>query len=122
MRRHNRASTALASAASALALAFVPAAAQAGSYTVNGQCGIWGPFNNNGARVAVYNNGCGGLVARNTFGNFTSGQGTQGGWAVTAPAGTVIAGFTINGFFKGTSGWDAALFDNAGRTYVSCPG
>jgi len=97
------------------------ATAHGGTYTVSGQCGIWGPFTNNGARVAVYDNGCG-LVARNTFGNFSSAQGTQGGWSVTAPGGTTIAGFSIDAFFKGTSGWDAALFDNAGRSYVSCPG
>ena len=32
----------------------VAAPAQAGSYTVSGTCGLWAPYNNNGARMAVY--------------------------------------------------------------------
>src|SRR3954471_19356951 len=112
--------TSLTAVLATIATLLAAAAAHAGSYTVSGTCGMWGPFSNNGARVAVYDAGCL-LVARNTFGNFSSGQGTEGGWIATAPPGAAIAGFTYEGFLKGTSGWDAALYDSNGRTHAVCP-
>ena len=118
--RHKRTLTAL-TVASALALA--PSAAHAGGYTVSGTCGVWSPYSNNGARVAVYADGCNTfLLARNTFGNFTSSQGTEGGWRVSAPPGAVISGLSFFGTLKGTKGWDAALFDSGGTVHAVCPG
>ena len=98
-----------------------PAAVSAGSYTVSGTCGLWAPYSNNGARMAVYADGCR-LVTRNTYGGFTSPQGTEGGWRMSAPAGASIAGFSIKADLKGTSGWDAAVFDDAGLTLRRLPG
>src|SRR4051794_35192894 len=62
------------------------------------------------------------LVTRNTFGGFSSPQGTEGGWRMTAPAGATIADFSLNADLKGTAGWDAAVFDNGGKVYIVCPG
>ena len=98
-----------------------PGAVSAGSYTVSGTCGLWAPYSNNGARMAVYADGCR-LVTRNTYGGFTSPQGTEGGWRMSAPAGASIAGFSIKADLKGTSGWDAAVFDDRGLTFAVCPG
>jgi hypothetical protein len=100
----------------------VTGVAHAGSYAVTGTCGLWQPFNNNGDRVAVYASGGCLLIARNSYGNFTSAQGTQGGWTVSAPAGATITAFTYEGFLKGTEGWDAALYADNGLTYAACPG
>ena len=117
--RHTRPLTALV----ASALALTPSAAHAGSYTVSGTCGIWSPYSNNGARMAVYADGCNTfLLARNTFGNFTSSQGTEGGWRVIAPPGAAISGLSFFGTLKGTKGWDAALLDSGGTVHAVCPG
>jgi len=107
----------------ASALALTPSAAHAGGYTVSGTCGVWSPYSNNGARMAVYADGCNTfLLARNTFGNFTSSQGTEGGWRVIAPPGAAISGLSFFGTLKGTKGWDAALLDSGGTVYAACPG
>jgi hypothetical protein len=104
-----------------LVLLAAAAPAQAGTYTVSGTCGLWAPYSNNAARMSVYNDGCQ-LVTRNTFGAFNSAQGTEGGWHMTAPAGTTITSFLISASLKGTRGWDAAVFDNSGVTHAVCPG
>jgi hypothetical protein len=104
-----------------VALLATAAPAQAGTYTVYGTCGLWEPYNNNGARMAVYYDGCR-LVTRNTYGGFTSPQGTEGGWRMTAPAGATLDGFHISASLKGTAGWDAAIFDNGGFRHAVCPG
>jgi hypothetical protein len=118
--RHTRTLTAVVVAS---ALALPPTDAQAGGYNVSGTCGVWSPYSNNGARVAVYADGCNTfLLARNTFGNFTSSQGTEGGWRVIAPPGAAISGLSFFGTLKGTKGWDAALLDSGGTVYAVCPG
>lgn len=106
----------------ALALGLAAAPARAGTYTVSGTCGLWSPFNSNGARVAVFaDSGCT-LIARNTFGAFSTAQGTAGGWQMSAPAGATIHAFSVLARLKGTSGWDAALFDSSGLMHAVCPG
>src|SRR5215218_4336228 len=89
--------------ATVVALLCAAAPGQAGTYTVSGTCGLWEPYNNNAARMSVYNDGCL-LVARNTFGGFSSSQGTQGGWRMTAPPGASIASFWLLASLKGTRG------------------
>ena len=106
---------------SVAALLAAAAPAQAGSYTVSGTCGLWAPYNSNGTRMAVYNDGCR-LVTRNVFGNFSTRQGTEGGWRLTAPPGATITGFWLLASLKGTSGWDAAVFDNGGLRHAVCRG
>src|SRR5215218_4281931 len=70
--------------------------AEAGSYTINGTCGLWDPYNVDPAHIAVYG-GCGGLIARNAGGNFsTPVNGTGGGWRFVAPGGTGISGASIS--------------------------
>ena len=96
------------------------APAHAGTYTVSGTCGLWQPYSNNSARMAVYADGCR-LVTRNTYGGFSSPQGTAGGWRMSAPAGAAIAAFSIKADLKGTKGWDAAVFAN-GLVFAVCPG
>jgi hypothetical protein len=103
-------------------LSLPPSAAHAGGYSVSGICGIWSPYSNNSARMAVYANGCSFLLARNTFGNFTTKQGTEGGWRITAPPGAAITRFSFYGTLKGTKGWDAALLTNSGTVFAVCPG
>ena len=107
----------------ASALATNPGAAEAGSYSVSGLCGLWSPFTNNGARVAVYAEaGCGGLTARNSVGDYRSAQGTQGGWRLTAPAGATITRLAMHAYLLADRGWDAVIFDNKGGVFVGCPG
>src|SRR5215208_6727284 len=108
-RNHQR--VLLAMALTAVALVAAPLPAHAGTYTVHGTCGLWEPYSNNGARMAVYYDGCR-LVTRNTYGGFTSPQGTEGGWRMSAPAGAALDGFHISGSLKGTAGWDAAVLDS----------
>jgi hypothetical protein len=118
---HTRTLAALLTIVSAIALPSTTA--HAGGYSVSGTCGIWSAYSNNGARMAVYPDGCNTfLLARNTFGNFTSSQGTQGGWLITAPPGAAITGLSFFGTLKGTKGWDAALLDNGGTVDAVCPG
>src|SRR3954453_21712432 len=108
--RHNRYLITLILAATALATS--ARVAEAGSYSVSGLCGLWSPFTNNGARVAVYAEaGCSGLTARNSVGGYRSGRGTQGGWKPPAPAGAGITEPARHAFLLGTAGWDAVIFD-----------
>ena len=58
--------------ATVVALLALAAPAQAGTYTVSGTCGLWAPYNSNGARMAVYSDGGCRLVTRNTFGGFNT--------------------------------------------------
>ncbi len=117
--QHRTLALLISTAAALLALA---APAQAGTYTVSGTCGLWAPYNSNAARIAVYSDGGCRLVTRNVFGAFSTPQGAEGGWRMTAPPGATIASFWLLANLKGTRGWDAAVFDNSGFTHAVCPG
>ena len=113
----------LAAAIAAIATLAGPHAANAGTYTVSGTCGLWSPWNWDGSRIAVYA-GCPALYARQTYGAFTTPAGVAGGWRFDAPWGTEIQSVTLEGALKGFNGWQAAAYTegNSARTLVDCPG
>src|SRR5213083_1487354 len=79
----------------AVATAFV-CPAFAGTYTINGTCGLWDPYDTDPGHIAVYG-GCGQLVARNVGGNFSSlPNGVGGGWRFAAPPGAGISQVAIS--------------------------
>src|SRR5687767_10276525 len=105
----------------ALVVALVPSPAQAGTFTVSGTNGLWAPYNNRPDRLAVYPEGHV-LNTRNVGGNFSTPQGSEGGWIFDAPAGASIASFTMQGPFLGNDGWQAAVMAAGQFPVENCPG
>ena len=99
-----------------------PSAARAGTYTVFGTCGLWAPYNNSPAYVAVYP-ACPELVTRNVGApSSPSPVSTEGGWVFYAPPGTSVASFTMSGGLAGLHGWQAAVIPSASGPVENCPG
>jgi hypothetical protein len=100
-----------------------PQAAHAGDYTVSGTCGLWSPWNYDASKIAVY---CEGptLVARQSWGNYTTAAGVGGGWQFTAPAGTSIQSVSLSGSLRASSGWQAEAYTEGfdARSLIGCPG
>ena len=85
------------------ALLSISPAARAGTYTISGTCGLWDAYNYRPDRIAVYPE-CYGLVARNVGGPFSTPAGAAGGWSFSAPAGTSIDSFSLQGSMGGVQG------------------
>src|SRR4051794_33290253 len=105
-------------------LAIAPAAG-AGTYTISGTCGLWDAFNYRPDRIAVYPE-CYALIARNVGGPFSTPAGAQGGWSFSAPGGTSIDSFRLQGSMSGVSGWQATGYLQGGwlngEAFENCPG
>src|SRR3954462_1424591 len=120
--RHRR-RLALALAALLALVAVGASPAVAGTYTINGTCGLWDAYNDDPAHIAVYAQ-CPALTARNVRGNFTTpASGTGGGWRFTAPPGSGIAAAAISYLSGGHNGWQAAMYEEGafGYMFSNCP-
>jgi hypothetical protein len=98
-----------------------PAPAAAGTFTVSGTCGLWRPYQNDNAHIAVYP-ACPELVTRNIGGPFTTPVSAEGGWIFDAPSGTSIAGFALQASLLALSGWQTAVIPTSGFAVENCPG
>ena len=99
--------------------------ARAGTYTISGTCGLWGAYNYRPDRIAVYPE-CYGLIARNVGGPFSTPAGAAGGWSFSAPAGTSVDSFSLQGSMGGLKGWQATGYLQGGGlngfAFENCPG
>ncbi|RKQ92962.1 hypothetical protein C8N24_2819 [Solirubrobacter pauli] len=105
--------------------AVVPHAANAGTYTVSGVCGVWEPYVTPSSGITVYPE-CPWVRARNIGADGSTPAGQGGGWVFRAPAGTWIDSFTLQGAMLGTRGWQVAGYYEGGsvpgRDFEGCPG